>query len=84
MTTPADPYELFTREEAAARLRVHVQTMNKLVKRGALAVVRVEGRTLVTRGALEAYIRGEQVDPLTGTDTGLPGPSTPSMFNTSA
>lgn len=83
MTTNRDPFDLFTRQEAADRLRVHIQTMNKLVKAGKLAAIKIEGRTLITRGALEAYIRGDTVDPLAGTDTGLPGASTPSMFNPS-
>lgn len=80
MNTHTDPYELLTRQEAADALRVHISTLTNLTTSGALAVVKVGKRTLITRGALESYIRGERPDPLTADDTGLPG-GTRSIFN---
>lgn len=62
MATTNDPYELFTREEAADFLRVHSSTVGKLARSGQLYSVRAGRRMLIPRAALEAWVRGEKFD----------------------
>jgi len=82
--TRYDPYALLTRKEAADHLRIHLATLTELTVSGALPSVRIGRRVMITRGALEAYIRGEPVDPLAADDRGgLPG-GTPSIFRAGA
>lgn len=57
--TGRDPYALFTRDEAAAFLRVHRSTISRMTTAGKLQYVRVGRRVLYPRGGLEMYIRGE-------------------------
>lgn len=61
-------------------LRIHVSTLTKLTSSGELPSVKVGKRTLILRTAVEAFIRGERVDPLEAPDTGMPD-GTPSIFN---
>lgn len=79
MTTNRDPYQCFTRDDAAAFLTIHPVTLSKMVRQGRIPCARIGKRVVFTRGALEAFLRGETYDPLGADDTALP--PTPSMFN---
>lgn len=74
---PEDPYALYTRDEAAAYLRVNTATMTQLTNDGELYHLRIGRRVLYPRAALEAFIRGEKQD-MSAPDL---FPPTPSMFN---
>lgn len=78
-----DPYRLYTRQEAAAFLRVSEKWVDELVKAGKLYSITSGKRRLFPRVALTAYIRGETFAPhggLNGDDVAT-WPPTPSMFN---
>jgi excisionase family DNA binding protein len=56
--SPADP--LMTVEDVAAHLRVSTRTVRRMVKSGALEVIRIGRAVRVTREALEAAKRAGQ------------------------
>lgn len=79
---PIDPYRLYSRDEAAAFLRISVKWLDEMVKRGELYNVRTGKRRLFPRAALTAFVRGERFTPerhLSADDT-TTWPVTPSMF----
>ena len=53
--------KLLTLPEVQAQLRVSRATVRRLIIRGQLPIVKVGRRTLVTRQALEAFVRQQQV-----------------------
>jgi excisionase family DNA binding protein len=53
--------KLLTLPEVQAHLRVSRATVRRLISRGQLPIVKVGRRTLVTRQALEAFVRQQQV-----------------------
>jgi excisionase family DNA binding protein len=53
--------KLLTLPEVQAQLRVSRATVRRLITRGQLPIVKVGRRTLVTRQALEAFVRQQQV-----------------------
>ena len=48
---------MWTRAEVARRLRVHVRTVDNLIRRGDLASVRIGRRTLVSEHQVREYVR---------------------------
>lgn len=61
-----DDAEYLTRLEAAAVLRASDQTIDRRIKEGELAAVRVGRRVLIPRESVEAYLgrcRGEATTP---------------------
>jgi excisionase family DNA binding protein len=52
---------LLTLPEVQAHLRVSRATVRRLIIRGQLPIVKVGRRTLVTRQALDAFVRHQQV-----------------------
>jgi excisionase family DNA binding protein len=64
--------KLLTLPEVQAHLRVSRATVRRLITRGQLPIVKVGRRTLVTRQALEAFVRQQVrvvVHPLVAEDT---------------
>jgi excisionase family DNA binding protein len=53
--------QLLTLPEVQAQLRVSRATVRRLITRGQLPIVKVGRRTLVTRQALDAFVRQQQV-----------------------
>jgi excisionase family DNA binding protein len=51
--------QLIAREEAAARLRVHLRTVDRAAKRGELRSVHVGRRSMIAADSVEALIAGE-------------------------
>jgi len=49
-------HPVLTKREAAASLRIHVRSLERLIASGALSSVRVAGSTRVRRTDLDAYI----------------------------
>jgi excisionase family DNA binding protein len=49
----------YTREEAAELLRLHVNTIDQLVKRGQLKAARTGRRVFFHREEIDRYSRGE-------------------------
>lgn len=47
--------EYYTAQEIAAKLRVSVQTVHRMVERGDLKALRVGNRYRITRTSFEAY-----------------------------
>jgi excisionase family DNA binding protein len=52
--------KVYTIEEAAAILKVHPRTINRLLERGELRGFRVGRVWRISREALDAYIHGER------------------------
>ena len=77
-----DPYQVYTRAEAAEFLKVSDRWIDQLVKDGQLYAVRSGKRTLIPRAALTAYLRGQRFDPTGGLngDDSATFPATPSLF----
>jgi excisionase family DNA binding protein len=53
--------KLLTLPEVETQLRVSRATVRRLIRRGQLPIVKVGRRTLVTRPALEAFVREREV-----------------------
>jgi excisionase family DNA binding protein len=54
---------LLTAQEVADQLRVSTMTIYRLIRRGELPAVRVGRNYRVLAGELDAYLRGQVVDP---------------------
>lgn len=81
---PGRGYELLTRQEAAAALRIHISTLTELTVSGKLDTVRIGRRVLIPVAELQRFIRHGDSDPIRRGDRGaIPG-GTPSMFNDGA
>lgn len=76
----ADPYALYTRDEAAQFLRVSVSWLHELIKTGQLHTIKVGRRRLIPRSSLTAYIRGEKLDAGLESDALDHWPPTASLF----
>jgi excisionase family DNA binding protein len=55
--------KLLTAQEVADQLRVSTMTIYRLIRRGELPAVRVGRNYRVLAGELDAYLRGQVVDP---------------------
>lgn len=55
-TNPKQSTELRTRREAGAELRYSVRSIDALIARGELPVVRFAGKTLIRASAIAAFI----------------------------
>ena len=53
--------QLLTLLEVQAQLRVSRTTVRRLITRGQLPIVKIGRRTLVTRQALDVFVRHQQV-----------------------
>ena len=76
----ADPYALYTRDEAAQFLRVSVSWLHELIKSGQLHTIKVGRRRLIPRASLTAYIRGDKLEGGLDADALDHWPPTVSMF----
>lgn len=58
--THSDPYQLYTREEAAEFLRINQAYLTILTNSNELHSIRIGRRRLYPRASIEAFIRGER------------------------
>lgn len=56
MKSSKEPIELLTRSEAASRLRYSIRSIDALIARGELPVVRFTGKTLIRASAIADFV----------------------------
>lgn len=56
MKLPQEPTHLHTRPETAQRLRYSIRSIDAMIARGELEVVRFAGKTLIPERAIEDFI----------------------------
>ena len=56
-----NPNELYTRQEAADQLRIHLSYLARLLRENRIDVTRIGSRVLISRGALDKYINSVSV-----------------------
>jgi excisionase family DNA binding protein len=71
---PAEQSDLFTKAEAAEKLRVSPSTVDRLRARGEIAWVAVGGSVRFRREALDEYIRRAERPARSETERDLPAP----------
>jgi excisionase family DNA binding protein len=59
---------LFTRQESAARARLSLSTLDRLIKSGDLEVVRIRHSIRIRKSALDALLQGSE-----NAESGTPG-----------
>ena len=55
--------DVYTREQVRQRLQISLATLERLIRRGELPVVKVGRRVLIRRRTLEAFLRQREATP---------------------
>jgi excisionase family DNA binding protein len=55
--------DTYTRQQVCERLQISLPTLERLIRRGELPIVKIGRRVLIRRRTLEAFLRQREVRP---------------------